>query len=449
MFQIPSSAETLLEKFSPAFTRPTYSRWVVWLVAAILTTGHHTVSNVLRTVRRIVPGHASTYHRVFSRRRWSMWRLSRGLTEHLLSKFVPEGMVYLAADDTVEEHPGRKVYGKGCHRDAVRSSHTYTAFRWGHKWVVLSILVQFSFARRPWALPVLVALYRTPAWNKKHHRRHRTPVQLVRKLVAVLLHWFPQRKFTLSGDGALGTHDLAAFAARHSRKLTLIARLNPAANLFKPPPPRQKGQKGRSRVKGARLPKAQDVVRRTTKRRKLWVAWYGGGRRRVEIVTGTGHWYKGGQGLVQIRWVFVHDLSGTHRDDYFFSTDPGMSPEALIGTFTGRWSIEVTFQEMRAYAGLQSTRGWSEKTVLRMAPCLFALYTVVAVWYAQLPGGYRRKSPVDWVGKRDRTFSDAITMVRRWIWDEWIFEGAYQDVTLSIMPRPLREILIYTLAPCA
>jgi len=93
----------------------------------------------------------------------------------------------------------------------------------------------------------------------------------------------------------------------------------------------------------------------------------------VEIVTGTGHWYKAGQGLVLVRWVYVHDLSGTHRDDYFFSTDPAMTPEELIGTFTGRWSIEVTFQEMRSYAGLESTRGRSEQTVLRMAPCLFAL----------------------------------------------------------------------------
>jgi len=449
MFPIPSSAQTLLEKCAPAFSRPTYSRWLVWLVAAILTTGHHTISNVLRTVRRLVPGHASTYHRVFSHRRWSMWTLSHGLTEYILSKFVPEGTVYLAADDTVEEHPGRKVYGKGRHRDAVRSSRSYTAFRWGHKWVVLSILVTFPFAHRPWALPVLVALYRTPGWNQKHRRRHRTPAQLARKLVAVLLHWFPQRKFILSGDAALGTHDLAAFAARHSRRLTLVARFNPQANLFEPPPPRRKGKRGRTRVKGARLPKAQDVVRRTPKRRKLWVSWYGGGRRRVEVVTGTGHWYKAGGGLVAVRWVFVHDLSGTHRDDYFFSSDPKLTPQELISTFTGRWSIEVTFQEMRAYAGLQSTRGRSERTVLRMAPCLFALYSVVAVWYAQLPGGYRQKSPVDWAGKRDRTFSDAITMVRRWIWDEWIFEGVYRDVALSIIPKPMREALVYTLAPCA
>jgi hypothetical protein len=64
--------------------------------------------------------------------------------------------VALAGDETIEEHPGRKVvFGKARHRDPVRSSHTFTAWRWGHKGVVLSILVQFPFARRPSALPVL------------------------------------------------------------------------------------------------------------------------------------------------------------------------------------------------------------------------------------------------------------------------------------------------------
>jgi hypothetical protein len=68
-------------------------------------------------------------------------------------------------DDTVEEHKGKKVWGKARHRDPVRSSRSYTAFRWGHKWVVRSILVKFPWARRPWALPVLVALYRPPEYT--------------------------------------------------------------------------------------------------------------------------------------------------------------------------------------------------------------------------------------------------------------------------------------------
>jgi len=39
---------------------------------------------------------------------------------------------------------------------------------------------------------------------------------------------------------------------------------------------------------------------------------YGGKKRRVELVSETGHWYKGGAGLVPVRWVFVHDVDGSH-----------------------------------------------------------------------------------------------------------------------------------------
>ncbi len=71
----------------------------------------------------------------------------------ILDRFVPDGPVHLAGDKTVDEHPGKNVHGKDRHRDAVRSSHSYTAFRYGHKRVVLSILVDLRGTNRPLALP--------------------------------------------------------------------------------------------------------------------------------------------------------------------------------------------------------------------------------------------------------------------------------------------------------
>ena len=79
--------------------------------------------------------------------------------------------------------------------------------------------------------------------------------------------------------------------------------------------------KGRPRVKGDKLPTPEQWWRPASTRSHLNVAWYGGGRRDVEVVSGTGQWYKAGQGLVAVRWVYVHDLTGSHRDEYFFTTD--------------------------------------------------------------------------------------------------------------------------------
>src|SRR5215467_12571757 len=138
MLVIPDFAQPVLSSFAPVFYHPTYQRLLVLLIAAILTTGRRTVSNLLRTAADLAKGHPSSYHRVLSQRRWSSLQLARILARFLLDHWVPEGPIFLAGDDTVDEHRGAKVYGKGCHRDPVRSTHSYTAYRWGHKWVVLT-----------------------------------------------------------------------------------------------------------------------------------------------------------------------------------------------------------------------------------------------------------------------------------------------------------------------
>src|SRR3954468_13251161 len=111
MLVIPSFARPLLDLFAPVFFQPTYQRFLVLVVAAVLTTGRHTVSNLLRTLPGLSPGDPSSYHRVLSARRWSMFHVSRLLAKFILDHFVPDGPVFLAGDDTVDEHRGAKVHG--------------------------------------------------------------------------------------------------------------------------------------------------------------------------------------------------------------------------------------------------------------------------------------------------------------------------------------------------
>lgn len=53
--------------------------------------------------------------------------------------------------------------------------------------------------------------------NQRRGHRHKTPCDLMRQLLCVLLRWFPRRKFVFAGDSGYGTHALARFATRQPR----------------------------------------------------------------------------------------------------------------------------------------------------------------------------------------------------------------------------------------
>ena len=79
--QLPEQARALFDPLAPAFSRPTYHRFVLLAVAAILTLGGHTICNLLRCLGALAPGHPSSYHRVFSRSPWNCWDLARRFPE--------------------------------------------------------------------------------------------------------------------------------------------------------------------------------------------------------------------------------------------------------------------------------------------------------------------------------------------------------------------------------
>jgi DDE superfamily endonuclease len=448
---LPQPAAGLFGALAGAFSRPTYLRAVVLALGALLTAGCRTVCNLLRTLGALAPGHQSSYHRVLSRRAWSGLDAARALAGLVLRWLAPQGPVLLAGDDTVSEHTGDHVHGKGCHRDPVRSSRGYTAFRWGHKWVVLAVLVPLPFSRRRWALPVLAALYQPEGADRRQGRRHKTPADLLRQLLVLLLRWFPDRQFACAADGGYASHDLAGLGGRCGGRLTLVSRFYADAHLRAPVAPLPPGvtRRGRPPQKGPRLPTPAEAVAAAPGAQRLEVGWYGGGRRAVEAVSGCGLWYRAGQALVAVRWVFVRDRTGGGRDEYFFSTDPGMSPQAVIEAYAARWNLEVTFQEVRAYLGLGTTRGRCRETVRRAEPCLLGLYSVVALLYARLPGAARRQRAVDWAGKEGVTFSDAITAVRRWLWRDWVLSQPELGGAFAELPAGLRRVLLRGLAPAA
>jgi len=263
-----------------------------------------------------------------------------------------------------------------------------------------------------------------------------------------LIHWFPSRKFILVGDGGYASHQLARFCHRHRRHVTLISRFHPDANLYQAPTIRRSRKGGRPRTKGRKLPSPSKVVQKS-KAKRFTVDWYGGKTRRVELISGEGQWYKGGEGLVAIRWVYIHDIEGTHRDEYFYTTDITLPPQRIVSLFTARWSIEVTFQEARTHLGFATPRNWSPKSVLRTAPCLLGLFSVVSLIHQRHTRG-KGATPLSfaWYVKTETTFSDAMSCVRRLCWQEVLKQSPKHRGVLQL-PTGLRRLLLDHLSRAA
>jgi hypothetical protein len=147
--------------------------------------------------------------------------------------------------------------------------------------------------------------------------------------------------------------------------------------------------------------------------------------------------------------VYVHDLSGTHRDEYFYTTDTTLPPDQIVGLFTGRWSIEVTFQEVRQHLGFATPRNWCRKSVLRTAPCLLGLFSLVALIFHRLWHKHPlapRRDP--WYAKKEVTFSDALAAVRRLCWSG-VLAQAWKPAGVTKLPRRLRLTLLDQLCRAA
>lgn len=125
MYRISKNVRNQLAELSKEFSASVWERFVQLIVASIVLRGRKSIWRLLHCSCIQLNGLFSTYHSIFSHRRWSTFGVSRRLSTFIVEQFVPQGDFQLVGDDTVSQHRGASVYGKGCHRDAVRSSHKH------------------------------------------------------------------------------------------------------------------------------------------------------------------------------------------------------------------------------------------------------------------------------------------------------------------------------------
>lgn len=229
----------------------------------------------------------------------------------------------------------------------------------------------------------------------------------------------------------------------------MVTRLRLDARPFEPAPPRRPGTVGRPRVTGARLPTlAARPVDATTRWRRVTVGgWYGRGERRLDVVSGTAVWYHTGLPAVPIRYVLVRDAAGAFEPQAFLCTEPDADPLDILRRFVRRWSVEVTFAEVRRHLGVETRRQWSDPAIARTTPLLLGRFSLITLWADELfSRGLAPPRRAAWYPKPALTFSDALAAVRHALWTAEAFPTSADHADVAKVPRAVLDRL--TQAAC-
>ena len=196
---------------------------------------------------------------------------------------------------------------------------------------------------------------------------------------------------------------------RCSRAERVAARRRDAA-LFDLPPARQPGQRGRPPKKGRRLPSLENIAaaaapdqwrRAQVRRRDCTVDRL--------LISRVALWYQVTE--LPIRLVIVRDPAGHEHDD-FFSTDIRAEPAAVVAEYADRWSIEVTFREVK-----QHPQSWRRCGPSRNVTVGLWLYSTLWMWFLQAVGDQPAWPHRPWyTRKRSPSFADALAALRAALW---------------------------------
>ncbi len=422
----------VLSAFAPLFSRPTYLKLLQIAAGHFLCRGRRTMTNCLRKIGLTDDRRYSAFYDVFRRARWSSFKASKILLFLIDKKFLTGGTVSIVVDTTLERRRGPRIYGKGMHRDAVRSSKTKKAFSVGHNWLVACVLVRFPGTKTVWSLPFISILLRPKNALEPHEqvdqvagrRRHKKVTTYTEQLVHVIRRWLGyERSIVLIADSAFCCRRICRACIR--RNVTFCANFRMNASLFSPPPPPTK-RRGRRRIVGGRLPNLNEVAANPdTVWEKQTVPWYGGATCQLELATGTALWYHNSSGKpVPIRWVLSRNPETPTEIIPILCTNPNYSPVQIIGCYVSRWTIESTFQEVRLHLGYESIFTWSKMGIERVSPMVMASFSLVCLIAAkaiQEEGSEIQPQKTAWYSKSHITFSDVHQYVKLLIINENIF----------------------------
>jgi hypothetical protein len=449
MTTFPVEFIDIIIQYQILFSKPVFEHVKLMISGAILAPGKRTVSSVLGVNSLSQEKNFHKYHRVLSHARWSALEGARILLFELLNCFLPFGPVVVGVDETLERRWGAQIKKRGIYRDGVRSSGSHFVKSSGLRWISLMLLLPISWANRVWALPFLTVLAPSARYAQQQGKQHKKITDWTTGMLFQLKRWLAHREIIAIGDS---TYAVLEFLAAVGKELTFITRLRLDAALYAPAPQRKPGRPGRNKKKGDRLPTLQQVLSDPNQKwQEIKLSfWYGQQEKVMRLATGTAVWYHSGKPVVPLRWVLLQDPEGKLAPMALLSTDRELSAQMIVTYFVRRWSIEVTFEEVRAHLGVETQRQWSDKAIDRTTPVLLGIFSIITLLADKLQKqGKLSIATSAWYKKEKPSFSDAIAAVRRLLWQNMNFSTSDKQEEMIKIPKPLLNHFQHILAHAA
>jgi DDE superfamily endonuclease len=308
-------------------------------------------------------------------------------------------------DDTLFRRRGKKVHGAGWFHDGSAAGQVKLGF--GNNWVVVAIIVTVPYLSRPVALPVLATLAVKGARSKP---------DLARDLVDALAERFGDRGIDVVADAAYGCGGFAGLGD----DMTMTTRARSNAVFFEGAPPRT-GKRGRPRLKGERIGTPPNIAASATWK-TVTVARYGT-TATVAVTDRRCLWY-GTWRTDPVRVILLREGARKTKtsgyDIALVTTDLTATPEEIIARYAARWSIEVTFFDVKNILGVGQARNRVTKAVERTVPFGLFCHSLLIIWYA-LNGhaatdtAHRRAAAPWYRSKTEPSTLDMLTALRHQI----------------------------------
>ena len=408
MDHLPRSIILFLLPFSTIFKlKKSFLKILLLFIGATICQGGRTICNCLKSLGMQGEVTFANYHHLLSRNQYSLKDAAKILME-LVLPLVNQSQIILVIDEHLERRRGKKIKDKAIYRDPVASSNKWKVKCFGLKWVVVSILVTFSWSKRPFALPIFCALRSPEDHPKNLKRKTRSGINIACQILVVIRRWFPDLNFIVVGDGDYAKVKLCLTCKRLS--MQLITRMRVDARLHDYPD-QSITKRGRKKKLGKRLEWPLEGWK------NVCVNWYGGQLKELSATAKNCFWLAGKKSeIVSLKAIWVN--MRLNDPIILMTTNLEMTIPEIISIFVTRWNLEVTFRECRDYLGVETQRQWSDLAIARTTPLLFALYTLIVLMgntIYQQQGIHAEQTA--WYHKTHLTFSDLLAAVRNEIED--------------------------------